>query len=384
MRLHTLAMKNLRRHRVRSVLTVAGIAISAVTLFSILSFNSGYDKALKEEISGSGIHMYVSKEGCPLEAASLIIHGGEIPEYLDQGLLPQVQSVDGVRAAGGMLIATAITGGRADLFYGITPEVRSLKPNWRLKGDWFRDADSVILGAKVAGRMNKAPGDTVEVPSVGRTFKVTGVLEPTNGEDDGFFYLPLSTAQEIFSKPGKLTAVGVQLDDVTTVQQVRRDIEKLPGAYVVPAEDMSNRVLEIVGGTKSIMFAIMVIVLVVAGLGVFNIVLMATFERTEEFGYLRCVGAGRGAIFRMMIIETLALSTLGFAAGLGIGWAASSGIDRWIRHFIAYVPSGRLLRPDIWSVLLTAGVVICLGLLAGLYPGYRASKVSPMEAIRSE
>ncbi|MBU1671952.1 MAG: ABC transporter permease [Actinobacteria bacterium] len=384
MRLHTLALKNLRRHRVRSILTVAGIAISAITLFSILSFNSGYDRALKEEISGSGIHIYVSREGCPLEAASLIIHGGEIPEYLDEGLLPQVQSISGVRAAGGMLIATAITGGMADLFYGITPEVRSLKPNWRLKGQWFQDGGSAVLGAKVAAKMKKGVGDTVEVPSVGRSFKVTGVLEPTNGEDDGFYYLPLATAQELFGKPAKLTAVGIQLDDVTTLAQVRRDIEKLPGAYVVPAEDMSNRVLEIVGGTKSIMFAIMVIVLVVAGLGVFNIVLMATFERREEFGYLRCVGAGRGSIFRMIVIETLALSLLGFAAGLGVGWAASSGIDRWIRHFVAYVPSGRLIRPDLWSVLITAGVVLALGLLAGLYPGYRASSVPPMEAIRSE
>ena len=60
MRLGSLALKNLKRHRVRTILTIAGIAISALTLFIILAFNNGYDKALKEDMTASGVHLYVS------------------------------------------------------------------------------------------------------------------------------------------------------------------------------------------------------------------------------------------------------------------------------------------------------------------------------------
>lgn len=384
MNIYSLAYKNLKRHRVRTVLTVVGIAISTLTLFAILSFNSGYDRALKSEMSGSGIHMFVSREGCPLQAASLIIQGGEIPEYLDASLLGQVKEVAGVKEAGGFLISSVINRGKADLFYGITPEVLKLKPNWRLDGGWFKDGDSIILGAEVAMAAGKKPGDRIRVESLGRDFLVSGVIRRTGGEDDSFYFLPIETAQQIFDKGGKLTAIGVQVEDVTAMKEVRRGIERLPGAYVVPAEDMTKRVLDIVGGTKSIMFAILVIVLVVSGLGVFNTVMMATFERRDEFGYLRCVGAKRRDIFKLILIETIWLCGAGLAIGVAGGFASSAILGQWIRRFLAYAPAGRLLRPDILTVLITAGVVVFLGLAAGLYPGYRASRVPPMEAIRNE
>src|SRR5665647_1070235 len=117
MKLITLARKNLKRHRVRSILTVLGIAVAAMTLFVILSFNGGYDKALNEEMKSSGVHLYISMEGCPMQAASLILHGGEIPSYLDQQMLDSTKGIPDVRIAGGMLISTVISEGRADLFY---------------------------------------------------------------------------------------------------------------------------------------------------------------------------------------------------------------------------------------------------------------------------
>src|SRR3990167_427710 len=100
----SLAFKNLKRHKVRTILTMIGIAIASATLFSILSFDAGYKKALEEELIGTGIHLFVSTEGCPLEAASLIIRGGEIPRFLQMSALEEVKKVEGVKEAGGFLI----------------------------------------------------------------------------------------------------------------------------------------------------------------------------------------------------------------------------------------------------------------------------------------
>ncbi|HEY5526785.1 MAG TPA: ABC transporter permease [Candidatus Anoxymicrobiaceae bacterium] len=383
MNLRSLALKNLKRHKVRTVLTIAGIAISALTLFTVLSFNNGYDKALNEEMSSSGVHLYVSMEGCPLQAATLILHGGEIPSYLDQSMLGEIQMMDNVKIAGGYLISTIISGGRADFFYGITPEVRKLKSYWKLQGSWFKDENSIILGADVAKDLGKKPGDTVTIKGTDKTFNVTGVLKKSGKEDDGFYFLPLAAQQELFKKQQKLTAIGIQLTDIAKLNTVKTGLEKR-GAYVVPQQDISDLVSKLVGGTKGILFGILAIVLVVSGLGVFNTVMMATFERKEEIGYLRSVGARRSDIFSLIVLETLWLCLAGLVVGLGGGYAVAFLVDKWIRKFLPYAPAGRLVRPDVLAVVVAVTVVIFLGLVAGIYPGYRASRVSPMEAIRNE
>jgi putative ABC transport system permease protein len=388
MNLLSLALKNLRRHRIRTVLTILGIAISALALFSILSFNYGYDKSLKKEISGSGIHLFVARAGCPLQAASLIIHGGETADYLSADLIPQIKGVKGVKEAGGFLIASSMTGNKVDLFYGITDDVAKIKDKWKIKGSWFTGPDSVILGSDLAKKVAKTAkagiGDRIHVASINRDFTVSGVLKPTGGEDDGFYFMPLATAQDIFDKPNKVTAVGIQLSDVSLLQQVKTEVEQMPQAYVVPAEDMTSRVLDLVKNTKSIMFGILAIVLAVSALGVFNIVLMATFERRSEFGFLRCVGAGKRAIFGLILIESLMLGIGGLAIGVAAGYLSSAAIGGWLRHFLPYAPSGNILDTNLAVLGITAGIILALGLLAGIYPGYRASTVPPMEAIRNE
>ncbi|MCL4499509.1 MAG: ABC transporter permease, partial [Chloroflexi bacterium] len=104
MNLVTLSLKDLRRRPTRSLLTVAGVGLASATLFSLLAFNRGYQVSLKKEMADSGIHMLVSTEGCPMEAASLALHGGEIPKFLSEERVPAIRSVPGVRAVTGMLI----------------------------------------------------------------------------------------------------------------------------------------------------------------------------------------------------------------------------------------------------------------------------------------
>lgn len=386
MTIFSLAFKNLQRHKIRTLLTAVGIAIASMTLFSILSFDAGYKKSLQEELVGTGIHLFVSTEGCPLEAASLIIHGGEIPRFLRMESLEEVRKTEGVKEAGGFLIFSvpSLDGSKVDLFYGITKDVLKLKQNWKIKGDWFKDEGSVILGSEVARVEKRDIGDKIYVDSIEKEFVVSGILERTFGQDDGFYFLPMETAQKLFKKEGKLTAIGVQLWDLMQLGKVKAKLEALPDVYVVPAEQMSQQILGLVGGTKALMYSILFIVLMVSTLGLLNTILMATFERQKEFGYLRCVGAGRIDLIKLILIETVTLCLAGGLIGFSFGFILSSGIDQWIRKFLPYVPTGKLLRPDMTIILMSAGIVLGLGLMAGLYPGYRASKASPMEAIRNE
>lgn len=386
MTIFSLAVKNLRRHKTRTILTGVGIAVASAALFNILSFDAGYKKALEEELVGTGIHLFVSTEGCPLEAASLIIRGGEIPRFLPAKNLEEVKKIEGVKEAGGFLIFSVPSpdGSKVDLFYGITNDVLKLKPNWKIKGEWFRDQNSVILGSEVARLEKREVADKIYIESIDKEFVVSGILERTFSQDDGFYFLPIETAQKYFKKEGKLTAIGVQVWDLMQIANVKSKLETLPDVYVVPAEQMSQEILKLVGGTKALMYSILFVTLMVATLGLLNTILMATFERQKEFGYLRCVGAGRGNLIKLILIETIILCLVGLSLGFSSGFVLSSGVDQWIRQFLPYVPAGKLLRPSFYIVMLSTVIVLSLGLIAGLYPGYRASRVSPMEAIRNE
>lgn len=386
MTITSLAFKNLDRHRIRTLLTSLGVALASGTLFSILSFDAGYKKSLQEEVAGTGIHLFVSTEGCPLEAASLIIHGGEIPKFLRMERLQEIKKTEGVKEAAGFLIFSLPTpdGSKVDLFYGITDDVQKLKPNWKVKGRWFKDDDSIILGSEVARIEKRGVGDKVFIESLNKEFEVVGVVERTFGQDDGFYYLPMRVAQKHFRKEGKLTAVGVQLFDLSQLTAVKSRLESLPDVYVVPAEDMSRRILELVGGTKALMYAVLLIALIVSTLGLLNTILMAAFERKREFGYLRCVGADRMDLVRLILTETFILCAAGGIAGILIGYALSSGVESWMRGFLPYVPAGKLLRPDALITSATIAVIVVLGAVAGAYPAIRASKASPMEAMRND
>lgn len=383
MNLFSLSLKNLRRRNLRTVLTVTGVAIAAATLFSILSFNQGFEQSLKREMNQSGMHMLVSTEGCPMEAASLALHGGEIPKFLDEKYLKQIQDVEGVGVAAGMLIFSLIEDtGKALYFYGITDELQKLKPHWNVQGSWFTGPDSIILGAEAALVEKRKVGDKIFFPDLNREFTVSGIIERTGGEDDGFFFLPLKTAQEAFKKQGKLTGVAVSLEDVEDYVDVKSRIEYFPDVYVVSRDQMMEQILMLTGSSKTLMTAVMAIAIVVSLLGVINTVLMSVFEMQREFGYMRCVGASRRHVFQIVFYETLVICALGGVIGIVLGLAFSSATDHWLHEILPYAPAGPYITVDPAIIGLVIFLSIIAGVFSGIIPGWKASRSSPMEAVR--
>ncbi len=386
MNLFSLAWRNLNRHQTRTGLTVFGIAVAAGTLFAILCFDAGYKRAFEEELKATGIGLFVSTVSCPMQAASVLISGSETPRYLDQTHLPRIRQMKGVKAAGGFLMFTAFSpdGSSADLFFGITPEVLKMKPNWRIQGNWFQQPDDIVLGWQVANIRSCNVGDRIKISSIGKEFRVAGILDITMGHDDGFYFLPLDAAQTLFHKEGKITSVGIQLESFDFLRTVKREIEILPDAYVMPAETISQEILSIIGGTKALMYSVVIIALIVSGLGLMNTVLMATFERRTEFGYFRCLGATRSDLIKLILIETFFMCIMGIHIGFALAWGISPELDMWVRQFLVYAPARPILQPDFGTLGLATLAIFILGLLAALYPGWRVSRVSPMEALRND
>jgi len=130
--------------------------------------------------------------------------------------------------------------------------------------------------------------------------------------------------------------------------------------------------------------SIAIIAIVIAMVGVINTILMSVHERFQEIGILKTIGAMPGDIFKLIWIETLLLCTAGGVLGVTLSLILSRVTELVIRSVLPYSPKGGLVLIDVNLVLFTLCAISVIGLLSGLYPAWKAGRIRPLEAIRSE
>lgn len=390
MKFHQFALKNLMRSPTRTILTILSVAVATATMFVVLSLDRGYETAVKEElVKDTGIHIFITKEGCPIDAASSIAQGGISPLYVPEGIVEKVKDVKYVKEVMPFKIYAITTpdGLRTDIFFGVTEAIQRIRPDWNLKGSWFKDENSVILGAEIARIEMLKPGDNVYFEHFDKEFEVTGILEFNYTQDDGFFFLPLATAQKLINREGKLSGIALHLEELDHLGDVEATIEGiLPEEYfVITAKALSEGVLKFFGSTRAMMLLMVFIALIVCTLGIANTMLMAAVERRKEFAYLKCVGAGFFDITRLIFFETLIISLIGITLGLMGSLLLVPGFEDFIRRFlVVYIPAARIVRPGVDIAILSSLIVVFMGVFAALYPAVKAANIAPMEAIRNE
>jgi putative ABC transport system permease protein len=383
-----LPFRNLWRRKLRSTLTAMSLAAATAVLFSLLAFNQGYQRALQSELDRMGAQLLVVPVGCPYEAASLILKGGQVTNTLPAAALAEVRRQPEVEVAAPLFMAAIPRPeeGRTDVWCGIDPSMRRLKQYWRLTpGSRLPAApDEILIGGEAANTEQRAPGDLFFSEKVNRAFKVSGVLERTGTGDDGFFFIPLATAQHMFGKPDQLTAIAVRLADPTHISGVAKRLSRIRGAEVVTVSELMGTMLALVGAARFLLLCIVAVAVTIAGLGVLNTMSAAVLERTAEIGVLRAVGASRGDVFSAVWTEGALLALLGGTAGIAGALAAGRVLEAAARRLMPMAPSGAILAPDLTLALGCLLFVSAIGALAGIYPALRAASLSPTAAIRSE
>lgn len=395
-----LALKNLRRRPVRTTLTVAGVAVAIAVLYSLLEFQQGYEKGLREDLNALGAHIMVVPKGCPYEASTIVLHGGKWPRYLKEEYLEKVRAVPGIAESAGILMDAIIAKNAQEknqIFLGVDEHFRNLRQNWRFReGGWFTGEDSLIVGASVAEALGLKVGDPYRIYeargnfTVDATFRVGGILEPTATQDDGFFFLPLATLQRVFHLPERIVVILVKVSDVANVAPVVDALKRSEANMnVFPLTELLSTMGQLVQNTKVFVLAIVLVAIAIGTVGVLNTILMAVFERTREIGMMKAVGASAGDVFRLIWAETVLMCAAGGLAGTALALVASRGTEAFIKGVLAKtalisVPKGALIGFS-WPVFGAAMLLaVGLGVVAGAYPAWRAASVSPMEAIRTE
>jgi len=412
------ALRNLSQRKVRTGLTVFSIAIAVAVLFTLLSFNTGYQKALNSQLQQMGVHAMVLPVGCPYEAASLVLKGGQIKDQLPESIVDKyITPVQGIQIAAPAFMSGIINPdeGRTDIYFGIDSRTIDLKNWWRILNkpgvdvsQWeslvkndsnlmtkaefekaFEDDNALILGYDAALIELSTVGDEIYLPEKDKTFKVVGVLSPTGTQDDGFFYIPLRTAQTMFGKPGKITVVQIRFKDPTMSGPITEQLDKIPGSELVTMSELLGTMQNLMGSAKTLVFSIILIAITISALGVLNTVLMSVFERTREIGVMRATGAAKKNIFTLIWTETLVMVGLGGILGLGLALLGSRAMESVIRAAMLKMDmsipiKGSLIALDPRVFVICLLFVFGIGVVAGLYPAFKASRARPIEALRMD
>ncbi len=221
------------------------------------------------------------------------------------------------------------------------------------------------------------------------TFKVVGILERGGSKDDGSYFIQIEDAQRIFRKYKMLTGIGIRLNDLAKLPMFTDRIynrKELGETQVISLAEVKGTILNLVQTAKILVMSVAFIAIVVALIGVMNTILMSVFERTQEIGIMKAIGASRMDIFKLIWLETIIICALGGIVGTFIAVFGGTYIEKLIRGVMSkagYVPAGQIVHftPQIIIGCFIGAIV--LGVLSGIWPAYRAAKMRPIEAIRS-
>ncbi len=391
MKLAILAFKNLKRKKIRSFLTIGGVAIAVAVLVSLMGFNLGYQKALGSDIDKMGYQLLVTAKGCPYEAATLMLKGGGGLRYMEEDVYNKIVQDSRIDKVTPQLIYTVFDPQRSEgqggfaMYMGILDSYLELKPWTKFKsGRWFsgEDVEEVVMGYEAAEVEQRLVGDKIFIPGIDRVLKVVGIFDRTGTQDDGVIFLPLATSQRIFNLPAKLTGIGIKLKDIRKLAEFEEDLYDEPGIQVISMAQVRGTILNLISSAKILVNSVAVIAIFIAIIGVINTILMSVFERTQEIGVMKAIGASKLDIFQIIWIETTLICVLGGVAGSLVAILGGNVIEHILKQILPYAPSGKLVLITPNLLLASFLGAIILGLISGIYPAARAASMRPIEAIR--
>ena len=365
----TVVFRGLIRRRTRTGLTLLGISIGIAAVVALVGLSRGLNKSWAAGMKARGTDIVVSNM-----TSSLVPKPFNADARDRIARLPHVDAtctllVDlmSVESAEMMMVSAREWGGFAwhnlKLITGRMPSDAQEK--------------AVVLGRTAADVLKKKVGDPIQIETAQLT--VVGIVDGNAWVENGSVILSLPVLQEITGDQGRISVIDVRVTPGTNrpdIQQLCEQINKLiPEARAIVASDNLNQ-SEISRIVQAMSWSTSLLAVLVGVLGVMNTMLMNVFERTPEICVLLALGWKRGRIVGLVLWESAILGLLGGIVGVVIG---AVGVK-----VLGATPAIRgLLEPDVGIRLLGVSIAIAIvvGVVSGLYPAWRSSKVTPSQAL---
>lgn len=383
-----LIIKNPFRNKTRTALAIIGISVGIMVIVALGLVTSGLQSSSQSTLNSGAAEITVSQAG-----------SGNQPGFssgsINASRVVDIKTISGVKDAAGILsttvnldgsISTEQTFGPGGLtITGIESGKLNLEGITSVNGTIFNDdANEVIIGKSFAENQNKSIGDTITL--FNQTFKITGIYETGSFLTDGGAFMSLTilqnlTAQNQTSNNTQISNILVKVTDdanVTSVSQTIKDTYPDELSTITAAEqaERMNSVLNVIDSAS---WAISLLAIFIGGVGVINTMVMSVFERTREIGVLKAVGWKSRRILGMILGESIVLTLIAAVVGTIVGIVA-------VEVGLMLLSAGDILKP-VYSIdifLRAFGVALLVGIIGGIYPAYRASKLAPTEALRYE
>ncbi|MDO4329471.1 MAG: ABC transporter permease [Lachnospiraceae bacterium] len=386
-----LAIKSIWSNKMRSFLTMLGIIIGVASVIILVSLVNGYMSSVVENFASMGVNqMSVRLTNLSSRAVSVDDMYGFYEEHSDlfAQMTPNVSLGATLKNGSDSLTSTSVG--------GYSEEYLDLKGYELESGRNIQYADIIsrnkicVVGYYVAqelfGSAEKALEETIKVN--GYAFKIVGVVERQDDDDleeggtDDFLWIPYSVAVKM-ARSADINSYIFATADVdntdtckTLLEEFLYEIYKDDDLYRVTANsEMLDSLNEQIAMMSAMLGGIAGISLLVAGVGVMNIMLVSVTERTREIGIRKSLGAKRGTIMQQFVIEAAVTSSIGGVIGIILGAAVTQLAGGLI---------GINASPTPAAVLISFSVSVGIGLIFGYMPASRAAKLNPIDALRSD
>ena len=393
-------------HKLRSSLTILGIVIGITAVIALMSIGRGVEANIISQIESFGSDLIIVIPGATTEGGVKTAAGSATTLTMEDAEAIAVQGpyVSSVAPSYSSQLQLIVGGEnmRAQVS-GVTPEhmqVRNLEiahGAFFTEYDYQRHAKVAVLGSSVKETLfgDADPiGQQMRMGSI--VVRVIGVLESKEameGSPDEVIFIPLTALQQTVAQPRTaqgervVSSIWLTASDEEQADYVVEEITSLLRSRhqlvanadddfeIISLKEIAETVSEITGTLTIFLGAIAGISLLVGGVGVMNIMLVSVIERRREIGILKALGATERDIWLQFLTEAALLTLAGGIIGIALGWGLSYFVSS-----MGLIPT--VVAADI--VILAVSVSVGIGLFFGFYPAWQASRLNPIEALRSE
>jgi putative ABC transport system permease protein len=396
----------LTTHKLRSFLTMLGIIIGVASVITLMSVGKGSTARILSNIQSMGANLITIRGGASTFGGVRGAGGSTQTLTMEdaEAIAEQVSNISAVAPSSSNNLQLVVGGENTNSqVTGVTPEYMEVN-NLKVASGSFFSEEEYQRGAKVAviGSNVKETlfGDTDPIGQRMRMgtiiVTVTGVLESKgtgfNSPDDAV-YIPLTALQQAVAQTRTargetvVSSISLTVTDEKKSDQVTEEITSLLRTRhrlasdadndfnIMSMEEMASTLEETSATLTLLLGAIAAIALLVGGIGVMNIMLVSVLERTREIGIRKALGARERDIWIQFLLEAAFLTFAGGIIGVVVGWVVS-----YIISSMGLMTT--LVTADI--VILAVSVSVGIGLFFGFYPAWNASRLDPIQALRSE